>query len=197
MKKRQMKKRHWTVSLLALVLLAGTGGFSITAPRSQKAASQEGPAPSAEPPAAVVYSAFFHFVVDLQQQAAELESEGKKGESLRGYVQTQASLNDEEAQKLDEIAAACVEEVSRQDAKALAVIQVFQARFPGGRIPVGVKLPPPPPELKVLQQERNQIILAARNKLVTALGETGFDKAAKFAERRIAHSVQSVPSDKR
>lgn len=192
-----MTKRQWIVSVLALVLLAGTVGYSITTPGSQKPPLQQAPMPPPRPPAEVIYSAFFHFVVDLQQQAAELESEGKKGESLRGYVQTQAGLDDEEARKLGEIAATCVEEVSQQDAKALVVIQKFQSQFPGGKIPTGVKIPPPPPELKLLQQEHDQIILAARSKLVAALGETGFDKVARFAARRIVLSVQSVPPDNR
>ena len=112
-------------------------------------------------------------------------------------MQMQASLNDEEARKLDEIAVACVEVVSQQDAKALLVIQKFQAQFPGGKIPAGVKPPPPPPELKVLQQERDQIILDARNRLATALGETSFGKVTKFAERRITLTSQSFPPDRR
>ncbi|MEN3335355.1 MAG: hypothetical protein V7641_4720 [Blastocatellia bacterium] len=192
-----MMKRQWIVNLFTLALLAGTVGFNLTAPRSQKADAQEAPAPPPEPPVEVVYSAFFHMVVDLQQQAAELESEGQKGNSLQAYVQTQVSLSDEEARQLSGIAAACVDEIARQDAKALVVIQTFRSQFPGGKIPAGVKLPPPPPELKILQQERNQIILDARSKLVTALGETGFSKIAQFVEKRIAPGVQPVPLDKR
>lgn len=126
-----------------------------------------------------------------------MEREGEKGDSLRGYVKDQASLSDEEAEKLDEIAATCVEEVSRQDAKAIAVIQTFQSQFPGGKIPAGVKIPPPSKELKALQQERNEIILAARNKLVTDLAETGFNRVAKFVKSSIAPGVKPALSVKR
>lgn len=192
-----MKKRQWIVGLFALALLAGTVAFNTSAARSPKAASQDTPALPAKPPAAVVYSAFFHFVVGLQQHAAELEREGEKGDSLRVYVQTQAGLSDHEARKLDEIATACIEKVARQDARALAVIEEFRSQFPGGKIPAGTKVPSPPPELKVLQQERDQIILAARRKLATVMGETGFGKVEEFAERRITLNVQQIPSDKR
>lgn len=103
-------------------------------------------------------------------------------------------MNDEEARKLNEIAVACVEQVSKQDARALVVIQKFQSQFPGGRVPAGMKLPPPPPELMELQQERDQIILAAKSQLAAELGDASFDKVAKFAERRIAFKPQTGSS---
>ena len=191
-----MKTRQWIVSLFALGLLAGTVGF-ISAAHNKKVVTQEAPPPPSEPPAEVVYSAFFHFVVELQRQAAELDNEGQEGYFLRDYVKTQTGLTDQEARRLGEISAACVEAVSQQDGKALVVIQKFRSQFPGGRIPAGVKIPPPPPELKVLQQERNQIILAAKGKLAIALGETSFDRVATFARSRITFNTQPIPSDKR
>jgi hypothetical protein len=186
-----MKKRQWLVSMFALVLLAGTVGFSIATPRNQKAAYQEAPAP--EPPEQVIYSAFFHYVADLKQQAAELESEGAKGDSLRVYVQIHAGLDYEEARKLDEIASSCVEEVSQQDAKAVVVIEKFRSRFPEGKVPRGVKVPPPPPELRILQRERDAIILRARDNLRRALGDTGFNKVVEYIDRDIAPSIRAIP----
>jgi hypothetical protein len=183
-----MIKRPWSVTLFLSVLLAMIVGFSTTAPRIQKAASQDSSNPVNRP--AVLYGAFFDLVVELQKQAAELELSGERGESLRGYVRDQANLNDYEDRKMAEIAANCVEEMSRQDARALAVIQQFRSQFPGGKVPVGAKLPPPPPELRVLQEGRNQIILDARNKLRDELGQTGFDKVARFAERNISLKVK-------
>ena len=190
-----MRKTSLIIALCLVALSIASLTFNINT-RTGHASSQK-PSLSPKISEAVMYSAFFHFVVDLQRQATEIERGGDKGDSLRAYVQTQASLNDEEARKLDEIAAACVEEVSQQDAKALVVIQAFQSQFPGGKIPAGATPPPPPPELKVLQQERDQIIMNAKSKLVSALGETSFDKVEKFAERRVAVNVQAAPPDKR
>lgn len=192
-----MNKKLERIVVCSAIVLIGLLAVGMMATPKPISLQQPPAPPPSRPPEQVVYSAFFHFVVDLQEQADELESEGKKSESLRGYVQMQAGLNDEEAQKLSEIALACVEEVSQQDAKALRLIRRFQSQFPGGKIPVGAKIPPPPLELKVLQDERDQIILAARTRLATTLGETGFDKLAKFAERRIAFMPQPVPSDRR
>ena len=187
-KEDAMIKRPWSVTLFLSVLLAMIVGFSTTAPRVQKASSQDSSTRVNRP--AVLYGAFFDLVVELQKQAAELELSGESGESLRGYVRDQANLNDYEDRKMAEIAAACVEEMSRQDARALAVIQQFRSQFPGGKVPVGAKLPPPPPELRALQEGRNQIILDARNKLRDELGQTGFDKVARFAERNISLKVK-------
>jgi len=176
------------VSLSAVVLLAASVGFSITTSRAQRVVPGE--EPDLKPRTAVVYSAFFHMVVDLEKQALDLESEGAKGETLRSYVQTQANLTDYQAGKLAAIAAACVEQVAQKDARALQVIQESQSQFPGGRIPKGSQIPPPSPELKVLQQERDQIILAARDSLSNALGAASFDNVEQFATRRIGLSVR-------
>lgn len=181
-------KNKWIVSLSSVVVLAASVGFTITAPRAQEVVPGEGPDP--KPRIAVVYSAFFQMIVDLENQALELESEGAKGETLRGYVQTQSNLTDDQARKLGVIAAACVEQVAQQDARALEVIQKSQSQFPGGRIPKGSQVPPPSPELKVLQQERDQIILAARDSLSNALGAASFDNVEQFATHRIGLSVR-------
>lgn len=181
-------KKKWIVGLSAIVLLAASVGFSITTPRAQRVVPGEGP--DLKPRTAAVYSAFFQMVVDLENQASELESEGAKGESLRGYVQTQANLTDDQARKLGEIAAACVEQISQQDARALEVIQKSQSQFPGGRIPKGSHVPPPSPELKVLQQERDQMVLAARDSLSNALGAPAFDSVEQFATHRIGLSIR-------
>lgn len=178
-------------SAVVLVGLLAVGMMATTKPIPPRQAASP---PDSRPPEQVVYSAFFHFVVDLQKEAADLESEGKKSDTLRSYIQTQSGLNDEEARKLNEIAVACVEHVSQQDARALIVIQKFQTQFPGGKVPAGMKLPPPPPELTELQQERDRIILAAKSQLAAELGDASFDKVARFAERRIAFNPQSGSS---
>jgi hypothetical protein len=174
-----------SVGLLAVGMMATPKPIS----RQQPAST-----PRSLPPDQVVYGAFFHFVVELQKEATDLENEGKKGDTLRSYIQTQSGLNDEEARELDEIAVACVEQISQQDARALTVIQKFQSQFPGGKVPAGMKLPPPPAELTELQQERDQIVLAAKSQLAAELGDASFDKVAKFAERRIAFKPQTGSS---
>jgi hypothetical protein len=179
------------------MMLIGTGAFSVTARREQPshlppdiAVADER---AAEPlPAQVVYSAFFHFVVELQRQAVEIERNAEDSDSVRNHIRREAGLSSQESSKLHQIAQTCVGDVAVQDAKAVAVIQKFRSQFPGGRIASGMKLPPPPPELTGLQQERDQIILRARNNLISVLGESGFKKVESFIERRIMSGIRPV-----
>lgn len=114
------------------------------------------------------------------------------GDSLRTYVQLRARLNSEEARLLDEIASTCVQQVSQQDHEALAVIEKFRAQFPDGRVPKGIKLPPPPPELKAMQQQRDAIILGARDRVRSVLGDIGFNKVNTFIEKYISPTTRRV-----
>jgi hypothetical protein len=175
-------KKGWLIGLSAVLLLVASVGFSVTRRPSQLAPGKQATPTQRE---AAFYSAFFHMVTDLQKQALDLEKEGEKGESLRGYVQTQANLTDGQTRELNAIATACVAKVARQDAKAIQIIEKSNARFPEGKVPKGTKMPPPSPELKVLQQERDEIVLAAKDSLVEALGTAAFANVEQFAKRNI------------
>jgi hypothetical protein len=148
--------------------------------------------PDSRPPEQVIYSAFFHYVVDMKNDATDLDNAGKSGDSLRTYVQLRARLNSEEARLLDVIASSCVQQVSQQDQEALAVIEKFRAQFPGGKVPKGTKLPPPPPELKAMQQQRDTIVIGARDRLRAALGGVGFNKVSTFIEKYISPNTRRV-----
>jgi hypothetical protein len=113
------------------------------------------------------------------------------------YVQIHAELDYEQARILNEIAAACVRELEQQDRKAIAVIEKFRAQFPGGRVPKGVTLPPPPPELTAMQNKRNDIILRARDKYRLTAGDNGFTKVNDFVESQIAPNIRPVGVEKR
>jgi hypothetical protein len=198
----QMKK--WFVGEALVCLLALSVGFNITTTRGSRLSPGqvtsgaqkvgEGVISSPKPRAAVVYGGFFQLVVDLQKHASELESDGANSDSVRGYVQTEVNLSDNDMAKVNDVAARCVELVAQQDNKALAVIQEFKSQFPGGRIPKGVHLPPPPSELKTLQDERDQIILAAKNELENSVGAAASEKIARFASGLT--TIRSTPGDR-
>jgi hypothetical protein len=187
-----MNKNLSRILVCSAIVIAGMLAVGMMAHPKQISQQQSASPPNSPPPEQVTYSAFFHYVVDLKNQAADLERSGKNGSSLRSYVQLHAELNYEEGRMLDEIAAMCIQEVTQQDQKALAVIQKFKGQFPGGRVPKGAKLPPPPPELKVLQQQRDAIILRARDRLKKDIGEVGFNKVNDFIERNISPSIRLV-----
>jgi hypothetical protein len=190
-----MKKTAMIVAM-CLVVLAATS-LTFNKERARAVSSQQRPSPMVYVPDAVKYSAFFHFVVDLNKQADELERAGKDGSSLRKHIQLEAGLDYQTAQVLNKVAAACIKEVDEQDKKAMAVIERFRAQFPGGKVPVGETLPPPPPELNEMQIERDMIILRARDEIRVAVGDAGFSQMNDFVEHEIAPNIRSSGTEKR
>lgn len=130
----------------------------------------------------VVYGVMFAKVVRLREKTRELQTKGRVG--LNGYfpLQREVTLTQGQATVLEAIATSCQQKVRQQDERAKLIVNAFRAQFVGGRVPVS-GAPPPPPELKVMWQERNDIILGARDQLRDALGQqefTRFDNYVKF-----------------
>lgn len=189
-----MKKTLLIIAFCFVTLAIASFAMNINT-RTGEASAQK-PLPINWVPDEVKYSAFFHYVVDLNRQADELERAGKDATSVRMHIQIHAELNYEEARLLNEIASNCIKEVEQQDRKASAVIEKFRAKFPGGKVPAGVKLPPPPPELSAMQTERNRIILLARD-TYRYNADAGYTKVNDFIQREIAPNLRPVKADKR
>jgi hypothetical protein len=191
-----MNRRQLTISLgLATLLTAAiflwTPAPKAALPTAGELQELERPRRVAVPPQ-VVYSALFHHVVAVKQQAEAEERQGKDARSLRSMFREKADLSDVQAHLLDAIATDCVREVAAQDARAQVIISAFKVRFPPGRLPPGVKLPPPPPELKQMQEERDAMILRARERLRLSLGEDEFQRFEGLVTRQVAASIETT-----
>jgi len=123
------------------------------------------------------------------RKAAELELQGKDSTFFRTMFKNQLGLSDDESAVFDGVTQACEQELTQQDVKAQAVISKFKAQYPGGVVPPGQTLLPPP-ELTTLQQERNAIILKARDRLRAAFGEGEFTRFDSYIMGRFASRVQ-------
>jgi hypothetical protein len=129
-----------------------------------------------------VYNFLFHKVVRLREKTRELQAQGRPAQKPYFPLQAEAGLNEGQATALEAIAFACQQQVAQQDEKAKAIINAFQSQFPEGKVPEG-GAPPPPPELKTMWEERNAMILRARDQLRAAFGDEAFarfDNYAKF-----------------
>lgn len=158
-----MNKRQVVILICTVTLILGSLSLWTTMPSA--APAQMSLQPQRIPaPTAVVYSALFHHVADVIQQADETQRQGKDASSLRSMFQEKASLSEAQARVLDTVATGCVREVAVQDARAQQISNEFRLRFPPGRLPPGVKLPPPPPELSQMQEERDAIVFAQPKK---------------------------------
>ncbi|HEX8847317.1 MAG TPA: hypothetical protein VF791_21920 [Pyrinomonadaceae bacterium] len=181
-----MDKKRIVIFSCVAVLLAGA--FTFSRNTSSKAVHQDLP-PHAHPsqqspvvPDYVVYNFLFHKVTRLREKTRELQAQGRVEQKPYFPLQREARLTEGQATALEAVAFACRQQVKQQDEKAKAIINAFQSRFPGGKVPEGGS-PPPPPELKTMWEERNAMILRARDQLRAAFGEeefARFDNYAKF-----------------
>jgi hypothetical protein len=185
-----MNRRQVAISFCIAALVAAAIFLWTPAPKAALPQAQEQAQKTSTPPPQVVYSALFHHVIAVKEQAEAEESQGKDASSLRSVFREKADLSEVQAHLLSVIAVDCVREVAAQDARAQVIISAFKVRFPPGRLPPGVKLPPPPPELKLMQQERDAMILRARERLRLALGEEEFQRFEGYVTRRVAAAIE-------
>lgn len=181
-----MGKKQIVIFSCVAILLAGA--FTLSRNTFSKAAREDLP-PHAHPPEQavvvpdyVVYNFLFHKVVRLREKTRELQAQGRIGQKPYFPLQREAGLTEGQSNALEAIAFACWQQVTQQNEKAQAIIKAFQSRFPEGRVPSS-GAPPPPPELKNMWEERNAMILRARDQLRAAFGEeefARFDNYAKF-----------------
>jgi hypothetical protein len=179
-----MNKKRIVVLILSLMIL-GSGTLMIVRQGMSKRALKRPDIPDQ-----VVYKHLFHHALVLKKKAEQAEKEGKDGSNFRTHFKRQASLSDEEAQTLDRIAAQWDQEMAPIEARAQALIRVYQAQFPGGQLPHGQKPPPPPAELRSLTEQRDAAVLRGRDRLKTAFGEREFERFHGFAKERVVPNVQ-------
>lgn len=142
----------------------------------------------------VIYRQVFHHLMALKDHAAAIEHQGGDGRALRSYYQDKAGLKGDQATALDQIAADCERDVAKLDAQAQKIIDASRARYKDGKVPAGQKLPPPPPELHKLQEERITAIMTARDRLRTALGAQGFQQFDDFVKLDVAPRINPAQS---
>jgi len=192
-------RKRWIVfAFCAIALTVATIAQISWNPHAQSRQSQVGQlrlqqSPPITVPDYIVYGALFHHVVEVKQQADQAQSSGEDASSLRSFFQRQMDLSQEHARKLDEIASECVIEVAKQDAKAKEVIRAFKTQYPPGEVKASKTLPPPPAELQQMQEERNAIILRARDRLATALGDKTFQNVDRYITNRVAPAIRPAP----
>jgi hypothetical protein len=138
---------------------------------------------AADPPDWVLYRRIFHHTALLKQMSDTANQKGRDRSNLRQLVRLRAGLTETEGESLERISLQCERDVAVEDAKAKAIIDRFHARYLPGVINPSF-LPKAPPELGTLWQERNGIILAARDRLRNELGEKDFAKFDQFVREQ-------------
>jgi hypothetical protein len=143
-------------------------------------------------PKHIVYGIFFREVAAFKKKAQEKESHGQDASFLRNFHKNKLKLNDRQAQALDRIVEEANRETERLDKQAKKIIDDARARHPEGKLNKGEALPAPPAELKDLQQERDKLVLDAREKLRAALGGAEFQLLDDFLQQDVTNKMKPV-----
>lgn len=173
-----MIKKTWLVLLGAFMVISAiaslvqtpAGQLSAGIPPANKPASQITPSV----PDHIVYGFLFRNVTRNNERNRQLQANGSYFPLKR-----EMGFTDEQARALSEIAAACEFEVKQQDQKAQLIIGEFRAKLPDSKV-----APPPPPVLITMWDERNAMILRARDRLQSVLGGEAFNRLDNFARFR-------------
>lgn len=184
-----MKRQLALVSLLLSILLS-IAASTMAADSGKTAARPVSGAPSL--PDEVVYWHLFRHVVALAKHADVLEKRGEDATKLRSLYKTLAQLSEAQARVLDDTATECTAQVAAQDRRAQEVIRAARAKPGEGSRWRGGTPPPPPAELAALQEERNAIILRAREKLQRELGEPEFQRFHAFVQEHVGRQIRSL-----
>jgi hypothetical protein len=124
----------------------------------------------------------------VERQADRAEKRGENADKLRRYFEIDAGLTPGEAATLKEIARDADAGVREIDEKARLIIAQFHAQYPPGKVSAS-ELPPPPPELEALQEEKDSLVLKHRDTLKTSLGEERFRLLDGYVQHLFAGKV--------
>lgn len=185
-----MNKKRILAVFCVLVLALGV---LATTRRGQTAQSPQQPASI---PDHIAYKHLFRHVAAFKKQAEENEKQGKDGSSFRSFFKHKAELSDDQTRVLDEIADDCERQVKQQDEQAKIIIDAYKAQYPGGKVPHGETPKPPPVELKAMTEERNAIILRARDRLHVTIGDEEFKRFDDFVKHHVAPNITQMSPDR-
>jgi hypothetical protein len=179
------------ISMISIVALINGNNTNLAAQISPNSSLNK----DATVPEFVVYGFLFRKVARLSKKTQELRSQGKISEKAYHPLKNEAALSEAQSIALEAISADCEQALAQQDEKAKKIIQAFRERFPPGELPKGTRLPPPPPELITMSQQRNAIILKARDQVRLAFGELAFSRFDTYAKFRYETKSSPAPPE--
>lgn len=182
-----MNKKIWLPVSATCIVISAIAVHQVTSKR-QLAAGIQFHHPNSSPasqtsssvPEHIVYGFLFRNVARNKERNLE---DLAKGATTTKYVAFKRELGfgAEQSSVLIEIASDCEFQLRQQDRNAQLIIAEFRAKLPKTK---EAPPPPPPPQLKTMWDERNALILRARDRLRAALGNETFERLDNFAKFR-------------
>lgn len=181
--------RHVLISLLALIvvipLYSQTADQAPSTPTPHARTSTRAPLPR-------LYWHFLDYQRFLDRRADELEKKGQSGTETRERLQRKLGFNTYQLTLIREAAQKMADDLKQKDAQAKVVIDEFRKKYPPNQ-PLTGPLPPPPPELATLQQERENLIEQHVATLKTELGPEAAQKLDSFLQKDFAPTITTRP----
>lgn len=143
----------------------------------------------------ITYEILFRKLASFEKSAEEKEELKEDSSHLRTYAARQYDLTEVQSQTLHTIARETLANLADNERRAYIAINAFRAQFPNGEIPAGVPLPTPPPEIAPLQAEREQIVLAGRDRVQQTFGEPVFTDFETNLQRQTQAGLRPVSVD--
>lgn len=140
----------------------------------------------------ILYETVFRFDLSFRRKALEQELMGQPVTSFKSYFKDEIGLTDEENEILRQTGLEYLEEMHPIDAQAIQVLADFREQFPDGYVETGQEVPPPPPALAGLQEQRNATALNGRDKLASRFSSKTFQNFDEFVKTKFAENFQSL-----
>lgn len=135
----------------------------------------------------VIYMHFFRHVARYQEFASAAESSGVSS-PFRHSFRRNLALDPNQEHDLNQIAADYLNQSRAIQQEIAVVIKAFRVAYPPGKLKSG-SLPPPPPGLAPLVAQKKAIVLAARDRLRTALGDDEFSRVDALIKTRVSPQI--------
>jgi hypothetical protein len=140
-------------------------------------------------PDEILYFILFNHLVGLQEQSEKARTMGKSFDHLKVFRE-EANLDVSQSVFLFQNAQDCLDALKPIDDRARQIIQDARTKFPTGEISSPENLPPPPSELKQLQEEKNAVVVRYRNAIKSYLGDLKFLELEQFVKQKISPNVE-------
>ena len=171
-----MRSQIWLVLTL---LFSGIPGSYGQIPTEAPAITLNGP----------TYRLFFRYAGWADKKAAELAAAGKATSLTSIHIRGAGLTEDQNRSLLGEVRA-FLQQVEALDARARQIIEQAHRRRPNGYLLPGQPLPPPPPELGELQQQKEQLTQDTVSRLEEALGPEAFGRLQQHARNKLGPNLK-------
>jgi hypothetical protein len=153
--------------------------------------------PPSEVSTPTLYRAFFGHIEHLDREADKRDAQGENSREVREYYQDSFGLSAQQGALLKQHSARTLAAVGAIDQKIQATVQAIRARYPGGLRQPGQARPQAPPELALLDEEKDAVTMQGVAELRAAVGEVDFETIDRFLKEDFARNftvIKDLPS---